>query len=27
MGWQRREYDEKTHRAIWKELTLRDPEE
>lgn len=22
MGWQRRDYDAKTHRAIWKELTL-----
>jgi len=27
MGWTRRDYDEKTHRAIWKELTLKDPEE
>lgn len=26
MGWQRREYDEKVHRAIWKELTLSSPE-
>jgi hypothetical protein len=26
MGWQRRDYDEKLHRAIWKELTLSNPE-
>jgi hypothetical protein len=25
MGWERRDYDEKTHRAIWKELTLSNP--
>lgn len=25
MGWERREYDQKTHRAIWKELTLSNP--
>jgi hypothetical protein len=26
MGWSRREYDAKTHKAIWKRLTLKDPE-
>lgn len=24
MGWERREYDEKVHRAIWKELTIKE---
>ena len=24
MGWTRREYDEKTHRSIWKELRIKD---
>lgn len=26
MGWQRRDYDEKTHRAIWKELKISNKE-
>lgn len=26
MGWERRDYDQKLHRAIWKELTLSNPE-
>lgn len=26
MGWERREYDEKTHKAIWKELKISNTE-
>lgn len=26
MGWERRDYDAKTHKAIWKELTTSDPD-
>lgn len=26
MGWERRDYDQKVHKGIWKELTLSSPE-